>query len=89
MNAPATPIRLLLGNQVGRGNGRTGMTVLGGAGGAYLGNRIEQNMNRTTSYRIKVRMDDGRSRTLYQRTVPDVAVGRQVEIVGSSVVPRS
>lgn len=80
---------LLLGNQVGRGNGRTGMTILGGAGGAYLGNRIEQNMNRTTSYRINVRMDDGKVRTLYQREAPDVAVGRHVEIVGGSVVPRS
>ena len=80
---------MLLGNQMGRGNGRTGMTVVGGAGGAYLGNRIEQNMQRTISYRVNVRMGDGKLRTLYQHEAPDVAVGRHVEIVGNTVVPRS
>lgn len=79
----------LLGNQIGKGNGRTGMAILGGAGGALLGNRIEQDMRRTTSYRINVRMDSGHVRTLYQRMAPDVAVGRQVEIVGNTVVPRT
>jgi len=80
---------LLLGNQVGQGNGRTGMTIAGGAGGAYLGNRIEQNMHHSTSYRITVRMDDGKVRTLHQHDAPDVAIGRHVEVVGNTVVPRS
>ncbi len=79
----------LLGNQIGKGNGRTGMTILGAGGGALLGNRIEQDMRRTTSYRINVRMDNGNLRTLYRREAPDVAVGRQVEIVGNTVVPRT
>lgn len=79
----------LLGNQIGRGDGRTVMTIAGGAGGAYLGNKIEQNTRRTSSYKIVVRMDNGGLRTVYQTEAPSVAVGSQVQIVGNSVVART
>jgi len=79
----------LLGNQIGRGDGRTVMTIAGGAGGAYLGNKIEQNTHRTSSYKIVVRMENGGLRTIYQTAAPSVAVGSQVQIVGNSVVARS
>jgi outer membrane lipoprotein SlyB len=80
---------LVLGNQFGRGNGRTMMTIAGGAGGAYLGNKIEQNAHRSTAYRIRVRMDDGTLRTFYQNEAPALAVGGQVKIIGNAVVPQS
>ncbi|MDZ4253195.1 MAG: glycine zipper 2TM domain-containing protein [Sulfuritalea sp.] len=79
----------LLGNQIGRGDGRTVMTIAGGAGGAYLGNKIEQNTRRTTSYKIMVRMENGSLRTVYQAEAPRVAVGSQVQIVGNAVVART
>ncbi|MBI3094100.1 MAG: glycine zipper 2TM domain-containing protein [Rhodocyclales bacterium] len=79
----------LLGNQIGRGDGRTVMTIAGGAGGAYLGNKIEQNTRRTSSYKIVVRMENGSLRTIYQTEAPSVAVGSQVQIVGNAVVARS
>lgn len=79
----------LLGNQIGRGNGRTVMTLAGGAGGAYLGNKVEQNTRRVSSYKIVVRMENGNQRTVYQTEAPNVAVGGQVQIVGNAVVPRS
>ena len=79
----------LLGNQIGRGDGRTVMTIAGGAGGAYLGNKIEQNTHRTSSYKIVVRLENGGLRTIYQSEAPGVAVGSQVQIVGNSVVTRS
>lgn len=79
----------LLGNQIGRGDGRTVMTIAGGAGGAYLGNKIEQNTHRTSSYKIVVRLDNGGLRTIHQSEAPSVAVGSQVQIVGNSVVARS
>src|SRR6266487_4193110 len=47
----------LLGNGMGQGNGRTAMTLLGGAGGAYAGNEIEKNVHKSSTYRIRVRMD--------------------------------
>ena len=79
----------LLGNQIGRGDGRTVMTIAGGAGGAYLGNKIEQNTRRTSSYKIVVRMENGSLRTIYQTEAPSVAVGSQVQIVGNAVVART
>lgn len=79
----------LLGNGMGQGNGRTAMTVLGGAGGAYAGNEIEKNTHKSVSYRIRVRMEDGRVRTLYQRDPPAVAAGDNVKIVDGTVVQRS
>ncbi|MBI5899153.1 MAG: glycine zipper 2TM domain-containing protein [Rhodocyclales bacterium] len=80
----------LLGNQIGRGDGRTVMTIAGGAGGAYLGNKIEQNTTRrTTSYRIVVRMDNGSLRTIHQTEPPNVVIGGTVQIVGNTVVAAS
>jgi outer membrane lipoprotein SlyB len=79
----------LLGNQIGRGDGRTVMTLAGGAGGAYLGNRIEQNSRRSTAYKIVVRMDNGSLRTVYQTEPPNVVIGGPVQIVGNTVVAGS
>ena len=79
----------LLGNGLGQGTGRAAMTILGGAGGAYAGNEIERNTHKSTSYRIRVRMEDGSRRTLYQHVYPGVAVGDRVKIVDGTVVARS
>lgn len=79
----------LLGNQMGRGDGRTVMTIAGGAGGAYLGNKIEQNTRRTTSYKIVVRMDNGSLRTIHQTEPPNVVIGAPVQVVGNTVVAAS
>ena len=48
----------LLGSTIGSGSGRTAATVLGAAGGAYAGNRVQKNMQRkevitTTERRCK------------------------------------
>ncbi len=79
----------LVGNSIGQGNGRTAMTLLGGAGGAYAGNEIEKNTHKTSSYRIRVRMENGALRTLYQRNPPAVAAGDHVKIVGGVVSQQS
>jgi outer membrane lipoprotein SlyB len=54
----------LLGNQVGGGSGRKLATVAGAVGGAVVGNQVEGNMKSTTSYQVRVRMDDGKVRTV-------------------------
>ncbi len=79
----------LLGNGIGNGNGRTAMTVLGAGGGAYAGNEIEKNTHKSSSYRIKVRMTNGSTRTLYQREQPSVADGDHVKIVDGRAVQQS
>ena len=73
----------LLGNQVGGGNGKTAMTVLGAAGGAYAGNKVEQNMNSVTVYSVRVRMDDGSTRNI--EVSSPVSVGSQVTVEGKNL----
>jgi outer membrane lipoprotein SlyB len=54
----------LLGNQVGSGSGRKIATVAGAVGGAVVGNQVEGNMKATTTYQVRVRMEDGKVRTI-------------------------
>jgi outer membrane lipoprotein SlyB len=71
----------LLGNQVGGGHGRQLATVAGAVGGAVVGNQVEGNMNATTSYEIRVRLDDGTLRTFHQGSAPRWCNGDRVRIV--------
>lgn len=71
----------LLGNQVGGGNGRTLATAAGAIGGAVVGNQVEGNMKATTSYEIRVRLDDGTLRTFRQNSQPQWRSGDRVRIV--------
>ncbi len=73
----------VLGNQVGGGNGKTAMTVLGAAGGAYAGNTVEKNMKKVTLYQMRVRMNNGSVRTIEQST--PVAAGSSVMVEGNSL----
>jgi len=54
----------LLGNQIGGGSGRKLATVAGAVGGAVVGNQVEGNMKASTHYSVRVRMDDGKVRTI-------------------------
>ena len=71
----------IIGNQVG--NGRTGATVLGAAGGAYVGNRIEKKIVKYTAYQMHIRMSDGSMRTIEQRSA--LAAGSHVVVEGRAV----
>ncbi|OGB06033.1 MAG: hypothetical protein A3E79_10105 [Burkholderiales bacterium RIFCSPHIGHO2_12_FULL_61_11] len=73
----------LLGNQVGGGNGKTAMTVLGAAGGAFAGNTIEKNMKKVTVYQMRVRMNDGSLRTIEQASA--VQSGSRVIVEGNTL----
>jgi outer membrane lipoprotein SlyB len=73
----------LLGNQVGGGKGKTAMTVLGVAGGAFAGNAIEKNMKKVTVYSTRVRMDDGSTRNVDVSSA--VAVGSRVTVEGQNL----
>lgn len=70
----------VLGNQVGGGNGRTAMTVLGAVGGGVAGNEVEKRMRAETVYEVRVRMDNGGTRTVTQRNAP--AEGARVRVDG-------
>lgn len=76
----------LLGNQFGRGDGKTLATLAGVIGGAYAGNAVEKQMHQQTTYRLLVRMDDGSARYVEQHT-PSFGVGSRVSVQGNLLSP--
>lgn len=72
-----------LGNQVGGGNGRKAMTVIGAVGGGVAGHEIEKRAKSTTVHQVTIRMDDGSVRNLEQANAP--AVGARVQVEGSKL----
>jgi outer membrane lipoprotein SlyB len=70
----------LLGNQFGRGNGRLGMTALGAVGGGFAGNSVEKHLRSSTSYQVRVRMENGHTRYFNYRQPPPFQQGERVRI---------
>lgn len=75
----------LLGNQVGGGHGRQLATVAGAVGGAVVGNQVEGRMKASTSYEIRVRLDNGKYRTFHQSSAPGWRDGDRVRIVNGGL----
>lgn len=71
------------GNQVGRGDGRKAMTVLGAVGGGLAGHEVEKRARGDTVYQVRIRFDDGSIRTIEQPTAPKV--GARVEVHGNTL----
>lgn len=76
----------LLGNQVGRGRGKTAATVVGAVGGAYAGHQVEKRTHKANRYDVSVKMDDGSTRVITQKTEPVFKVGDKVKIVDGALV---
>ena len=74
----------VVGNQMGGGSGRTAMTVLGAVGGGLAGNEVEKRTKSNTVYDVRVRMDDGSTRTLQLANAP-VARGDRVSVDGANL----
>lgn len=79
----------VLGNQVGGGNGRKLATVAGAVGGGYAGNEIEKRSRATTSYQVRVRMEDGDTRTFSYAQQPAWNVGDRVRVVDGRLASRA
>lgn len=77
----------LLGSQIGGGKGKDAMTAIGVVGGGMAGHEIEKRQRATTVYQVKVRMDDGTTRTVTQSSAP--AVGAKVTLEGSQLKARA
>lgn len=73
----------LLGNQVGGGNGKKVMTVVGAVGGGLAGHEAEKHVRATVAYDVQVRMEDGSVRTI-RRNEP-VAPGTRVFVEGNNL----
>lgn len=76
----------ILGNQVGRGSGRTAATVVGAGAGAYAGHEIEKNVKKSARYQVRVRMNDGTTRTFHENAQPALSVGQKVRVTEQGVV---
>lgn len=78
----------VVGNQMGGGDGRKAMTVLGAIGGGLAGNEIEKRSKSTTEYEVRVRMDDGTLRSFTSATAPTPGAAVTVNDKGFHVVQR-
>ncbi len=78
----------VVGNRFGGGNGRALSTVAGAVGGGYAGNEIEKNTHHTTTYQVRVKMEDGKVRSFSYNTQPSWAVGDQVKVVDGALTAR-
>jgi outer membrane lipoprotein SlyB len=70
----------VVGNQMGGGNGKKAMTVLGAIGGGFAGNEVEKQARSTTVYDVRVRMDDGTLRSMTLAQAPAAAKGERVTL---------
>jgi outer membrane lipoprotein SlyB len=78
----------VLGNQVGNGNGRTLATIAGAVGGGYAGNEVEKRTHTTTTYQVRVRMEDGSVRNIPYSTQPGWNAGDRVRVVNGTLEAR-
>jgi outer membrane lipoprotein SlyB len=73
----------LLGHQIGSGSGNTAATIAGAVGGAVVGNQIEKRHNEGEArgyYRIRVRLDNGRTEIVNQADIGDLRSGDRVRV---------
>ena len=73
----------VVGHQVGGGKGKAAMNVLGAVGGGLAGNEVEKRVRSETVFNVRVRMDDGSTRTFQQSQ--SLAVGTLVVFEGSKL----
>jgi outer membrane lipoprotein SlyB len=73
----------IVGNQFGGGHGKTAMTVIGAGAGALAGNEVEKRARATTTYDVRVRMEDGSVRSFRQSQA--LAVGTRVTVDGNTL----
>ena len=73
-----------LGSLIGSGTGRTVATVVGAAGGAYAGHKIEGSQSQVV-YQIGVKYDDGTWATIRQAAPTGLRVGDRVRVTDSGI----
>lgn len=73
----------VVGSQVGSGSGSTAATIIGAAGGAYVGHELENRPQQQTAdvFSVRVRMENGSTQTLLlSNNNPGFRVGDRVRI---------
>lgn len=76
----------VLGHQAGKGRGKDVATVAGAVGGAVIGNQIEKSNGASTSYEVRVRLEDGTFQTVRYDREPEVRSGDRVRIENGRLI---
>ncbi|NML29837.1 glycine zipper 2TM domain-containing protein [Paraburkholderia antibiotica] len=76
----------VVGNQFGAGGGRTAMTLLGALGGGLAGNSVEKHLRSSTSYSVRVRMENGHTRYFTYHEAPPFRDGQRVRIENGGLI---
>ncbi|OLL30592.1 hypothetical protein BTH42_16750 [Burkholderia sp. SRS-W-2-2016] len=76
----------VVGNQFGAGGGRTAMTLLGALGGGLAGNSVEKHLRSSTSYSVRVRMENGHTRYFTYHEAPPFRDGQRVRVENGTLV---
>jgi outer membrane lipoprotein SlyB len=77
----------VVGSQIGGGNGKKVMTVLGALGGAMAGKHIEKQARGTTRWEVEVRHDSGMQETVLSDVAPSFNPGDRVRVVDGRLQP--
>ena len=76
----------MLGSQIGGGNGKKAMAVVGAAGGAFGGHEVEKRVRGDTQYQVTVHFDDGSTRTYTETQAPQWQSGDRVRLDNGQLV---
>jgi outer membrane lipoprotein SlyB len=77
----------VIGKQFGHGSGKTAMTILGAAGGAFAGHKIEEKVRSSSRWDVTVRLDDGSYRTVTLEQQPAWRSGDRVRLLNGALEP--
>jgi outer membrane lipoprotein SlyB len=77
----------LVGHELGGGNARTLMGVVGAVGGAVAGNEIEKRARATKQWVVTVRLEDGSTHEVTLAQQPPLHPGDHVRLAGNVIEP--
>ena len=77
----------LVGHELGGGNARTLMGVVGAVGGAVAGNEVEKRARATKQWEVTVRLEDGSTRVVTLAQQPPLRAGEHVRLAGNVIEP--
>jgi outer membrane lipoprotein SlyB len=77
----------LVGHELGGGNAKTLMGVVGAVGGAVAGNEVEKKARATKQWEVTVRLEDGGTQVVTLAQQPPWRAGDRVRLAGGALEP--
>jgi outer membrane lipoprotein SlyB len=70
----------VLGSQIGSGTGSVIAGTVGSVGGSVAGQKVASSASSETRYRVRVRFEDGITRTIEVKILPAISPGDRVQV---------